>query len=392
MIKARKFATEIDKRCKICLEKRKIMAAQVMGDLPSYRYEPSPAFTAVCMDLFGPVTIRDDCVKKGPRIYKKVWGVVYTCAATRAVYLDVSIDYSTQAVLHTIRRLLAQKGDVRMIVSDPGSQLVGASKELLSWRKGWDMEMLTRFGARESLEWRTIMPDSQHQNGAAESMVKLVKGVKKSLMKTMGDTKLSLNELNTLLAECSNLVNERPIGIKPNNQTDSEYLSPNSLLLGRCSTRISSGPFQAEDMYDERPGAAKTRFLLVQRITDQFWKVWTKLYFPSLIIQQKWHTLKRNLSIGDICLLQDSNTMRGEWRLCKVTETYPDTHGVVRNVEVMVAPVHDGGKTYKYHKPNCLKRHVSNLIVIVPAEVKEDAVGSDDEPEPVENVVHSETQ
>ena len=106
-----------------------------------------------------------------------------------------------------------------MIVSDPGSQLVGASKELLSWRKGWDMEMLTRFGARESLEWRTIMPDSQHQNGAAESMVKLVKGVTKSLMKTMGDTKLSLNELNTLLAECSNLVNERPIGIKPNNQT-----------------------------------------------------------------------------------------------------------------------------------------------------------------------------
>ena len=58
----------------------------------------------------------------------------------------------------------------------------------------------------------------------------------------------------------------------------------------------------------------------------------------------------------------------------------------------MVAPVHDGGKTFKYHKPNCLKRHVSNLIVIVPAEVKEDAVGSDDEPEPVENVVHNEMQ
>ena len=62
------------------------------------------------------------------------------------------------------------------------------------------------------------MPDSQHQNGAAESLVKIVKGVKKSLMKTMGDTKLSLNEFNTLLAECSNLVNERPIGVKPNRQ------------------------------------------------------------------------------------------------------------------------------------------------------------------------------
>ena len=147
-------------------------------------------------------------------------------------------------MLHTIRRLLAQKGDVRMSVSDPGSQLVGASKELLSWRKGWDMEMLTRFGARESLEWRMIMPDSQHQNGAAESMVKLVKGVKKSFMKTMGDTKLSLNELNTLLAECSNLVNERPIGIKANYQTDSEYLSPNSFLLAGALPGSVPDPFK----------------------------------------------------------------------------------------------------------------------------------------------------
>ena len=80
------------------------------------------------------------------------------------------------------------------------SQQVGASKELLSWRKGWDMELLTRFGAAESVEWRMIMPDLQHQNGAAESLVKMMKGVKKSLMRAMGDTKLSLNELNTLLA------------------------------------------------------------------------------------------------------------------------------------------------------------------------------------------------
>ena len=252
------------------------------------------------------------------------------------------------------------------------------------------MELLKRFGAKNSIEWRTIMPDSQHQNGAAESLVKIVKGVKKALMKTMGDTKLSLNEFNTLLAECSNLVNERPIGVKPNSQTDSEYLSPNSLLLGRCSARISSGPFQSSDMYDERPGAAKTRFLLVQRIIDQFWNVWTKLYFPTLIVQQKWHTQKRNLSIGDICLLQDSNAMRGEWRMCKVTETYPDTHGVVRNVEVMVAPVQDGSLPYKYSKPNCLKRHVGKLIVIVPVEEKEGA--SEDDAGEVDDTVENETK
>ena len=369
--KVRKIATSVDKLCILCKMKRKRTAEQLMGDLPSVRYEISAAFSAVCMDLFGPLTIKDDCIKKGPRLYKKVWGVVYTCTATRAVYLDVSIDYGTEAVLHTIRRLKANRGDVKLIISDPGSQLSGAAKELKEWRKGWDMDFLIRHGAEVGIEWKFIMPASQHQNGAAESMVKNVKGVIKALTHTIGETILSLNELNTLLAECSNLVNERPIGVKPNADTDPEYLSPNSMLLGRCSERISSGPFQSKDLFDERPKAMTTRFLLVQRIVDQFWKNWTNLYFPTLLFQNKWHHQKRNLAVGDICMLQDSNLFRGEWRICTVTEVYPDTAGVVRNVKVRVAPRHDGKKSYKFKQAWELKRHVGKLIVIVPMENSE---------------------
>ena len=127
--------------------------------------------------------------------------------------------------------------------TDPGSQLMCAAKELSAWRKNWDLEELIRFGTDKGLTWNFIMADSQHQNGAAESLIKVVKGITKSLMRVVGDPKLSLNELNTLLAECANLANERPIGLKPNIHTDPEYLSPNSLQFGRSSSRISSGPF-----------------------------------------------------------------------------------------------------------------------------------------------------
>ena len=212
----------------------------------------------------------------------------------------------------TIRRLMARRGNVRKIISDPGSQLEGADNEMLRWRKGWDKEALIRYGAEHNLEWNFIMAASQHQNGGAESLIKLVKGVMKALVHTLSDTMLTLNELNTLLAECSNLVNERPIGQKPNSQTDPEFLSPNSLLLGRCLDRINSGPFQEKNLFDKRPKSAKTRFLLVQRITDGFWRNWQKLFFPTLLIQQKWHHQRRNLQVGDICLLQDSNHLRGK--------------------------------------------------------------------------------
>ena len=104
-----------------------------------------------------------------------------------------------------------------------------------------------------------VMPSSQHQNGAVEIMIKVVKGIMKSLMEAIGTTVLFLNEVFTLFKEVANRANERPIGLKPNKATDPEFLSPNSLLLGRCSDRINSGPFQSKKMFDDDPHSDKTR-------------------------------------------------------------------------------------------------------------------------------------
>ena len=76
--------------------------------------------------------------------------------------------------------------------------------------------------------------------------------------------------------------------------------------------------------------------------------------------------------VEDVCLLQDPNAVRGEWRLCIVTEVYPDSNGVVRNVEVKVATRFKGRGPYQSQVLYKLKRHVSNLIVIVPKEENED--------------------
>ena len=76
-------------------------------------------------------------------------------------------------------------------------------------------------------------------------------------------------------------MNERPIETKPIENTDPVYLSPNSLYLCCCSDRITSGPFQSRTLYEESNKGYRSQFLLVQSITDQFWKIWQKLYFPS---------------------------------------------------------------------------------------------------------------
>ena len=73
-----------------------------MGDLLSYRTEMCPAFSYVAMDLFGPWEVKYDIIQRGPKKFRKIWGVVYICMATRAVYIDVAVDYSTLSVLLTV--------------------------------------------------------------------------------------------------------------------------------------------------------------------------------------------------------------------------------------------------------------------------------------------------
>ena len=96
---------------------------------------------------------------------------------------------------------MARHGQIKLIISDPGSNLVGAAREMAEWRAGWDLDTLTRFGAERGLEFQTIMAASQHQNGMSEVLIKLSKSVMKTLLRSIGNQVLSLNELNTLLAE-----------------------------------------------------------------------------------------------------------------------------------------------------------------------------------------------
>ena len=112
----------------------------------------------------------------------------------------------------------------------------------------------------------------------------------------------------------------------------------------------------------------------MQSMTNQFWKTWQKLFFPTLLIRQKWHHERRNLEIGDVCMLQDSNNLRGEWRICKVVKIHPGEDNIVRNVEVEVAARYDGSLPNKHQNAYTVSRHVSKLIVI--ADVEEETQSS----------------
>lgn len=361
-----RIVKSIKHNCVICKKLDKKTAVQVMGRLPQERLKPAPAWNCTAIDLFGPFKIRDE-VKK--RTIGKAYGVIFNCLGTRAVHVDLAPDYSTEKFLMVLRRFVSLRGYPAKLLSDNGTQLTAANEELQKVYKAWDWDELAAFGATKGLQWEFIPADAPWQNGVSEA---LVKSVKKAIAAAIGESIMTFSELQTVCYEAANLVNERPIGRHPTSPEDGTYLCPNDLLLGRSTPRVPSGPFR-------ETSNPTHRYEFVQRVVDAFWRKWTRDFFPSLVVQQKWHTVQRNVMVGDVVLIQDSNQVRGSWKLGKVLEAYKGDDGRVRKVEVQYKNPKPGESVKEYQGRGyvTVQRAVHRLVVLVPADDKNEESNND---------------
>lgn len=246
-----------------------------------------------------------------------------------------------------------------MVHSDGGTQFVAANKELRQMVMGWNKSEILKLGASEGMRWSfNKSADAPWENGCSESLIKLVK---RGMILAIGDSILSFGELQTALFEIANLINERPIGIKPGNNPDlGSYLCPNDLLLGRASNKVPGG------MWKDTPYTRK-RLDFIERIVSSFWKRWQRDYFPMLIVRQKWHSERRNMQPGDIALVQDSNAVRGSWKMAEIIKAEPGRDGRVRDVTIRYKTQKTGDK-YDGQVDILVNRSVHRLVVILPVD------------------------
>ena len=120
------------------------------------------------------------------------------------------------------------------------------------------------------------------------------------------------------------------------------------MLLEIATSEVPQGPLK-----DTRNPRKQVEF--VQRIVDSFWKRWTRDVFPTLVPRKKWHVESRNVKVDDIVTVADMKPVRGKWAVGRVTEAYPGTDGLVRNITVKTA-------TGEYSRP------ATKIAVIHPAE------------------------
>ena len=119
--------------------------------------------------------------------------------------------------------------------------------------------------------------------------------------------------LSTLFCEVEAILNSQPI-TKTSSDSDGEpVLTPNHLLRMDSDQRLPPWDLRQGRLVTEEevaPGAVPHQV---------FWRRWSREYLVRLLERQKWHKKTRNIKVGDLVLVADSNLVRNRWPMGRVT-------------------------------------------------------------------------
>ena len=171
---------------------------------------PDSVFTRVGVDYAGPLLIKEGTKRKP--VYVKSYVSVFVCLSIKAIHLELVTNLTAEAFTAALRRFISRRGRPLVIWSDNGSNFVGAANdpkalfEFLSDPKV--QQSLSEFCGSENVQWKFIPERAPHFGGLWEAAVK---SMKKHLKKTIGDAKLTYEELVTVLAQIESCMNSRPL-------------------------------------------------------------------------------------------------------------------------------------------------------------------------------------
>ena len=93
------------------------------GNLPKERTEGSVPIKSIGVDFAGPIKYFSKNKSE-----MKAYILIFACSSTRAVYLNLLPDQTTEHLLRSLKRFVARRGRPEKIFSDNGRTYVSASK------------------------------------------------------------------------------------------------------------------------------------------------------------------------------------------------------------------------------------------------------------------------
>ncbi|XP_076651235.1 uncharacterized protein LOC143358169 [Halictus rubicundus] len=328
ILRARATVRAVLYRCVPCTRERAAIPHQLMGDLPASRVTKAErAFIHTGVDYAGPIQVRT--ARGRGHKSQKAYIAVFICLTTKAIHLEVVSDYTSAAFLAAYHRFVSRRGLPRSMSSDNGTTFHGANRELTTAYRAAtrDTDVHNKL-AIDGVTWHFLPPTAPHFGGLWEAAVK---SVKHHLKRCIGAHTLTFEELSTFLCRAEACLNSRPIAPTSECLDDYSVLTPGHFLIG--AALVASPEPSALHLAENR----LSRWQLIQRLTETFWRAWMTDYVQTLLQRPKWKTRQNLTKVGQIVLLRNTNTPPCTWALGRIVACHPGDDGLVRVVTVKTA-------------------------------------------------------
>ena len=290
---------------------------QATAPLPAFRVEEARPFCNTGIDFFGPL-ITTTC--------KKVYGCLFTCAACRAVHIEVVKDLKTTTFWRVLRRFFARRGVPARIYTDNATTFLRCEEDcrILAESLKGHFPMTGEL----NLIWEHSVPRAPWWGGFYERLV----GMTKNLLKKRLHTALvTLDELQTVLTEVEGVLNDRPLCYFPEQDGSYVPISPARLMTGHSINALPDWS-RLSRMSEVSSSFPSKRLKLLEVQLGTLWQAWHKQYL--LLLQSKGGDSGSSVEpcIDQVVLIMENNVPRGRWNMGRITELYKGRDGKVRSV------------------------------------------------------------
>ena len=327
IIGGRKLVNKIIQNCVQCKRLRGSTCEQVMADLPSCRLSDTAPFDHVGVDVAGPFYVHDGATTRRTKGTKKVFVLVINCLSSRAIHLEALGGMDTNSFINALRRFIAVRGTCSSILSDHGTNFIGAlsqSEDLTKVKSG--VEGL-------GIQWRLNPVGASHFGGAYERKIGSIRRVLEALLLPR-NASVNRDDFLTLLQEAACVVNSTPLFPGPDGPGEPLAVSPSCLLTLKTP---GASPLPEEFTEADQQAYGKRRWRRTQWLASCFWKQWQENYLQNLQRRQKWRKETPNMRVNDVVILRTKNTPRCHWPLAVVRHAVPGVDGKVRRVTVAIS-------------------------------------------------------
>jgi hypothetical protein len=135
--------------------------------LPVFRITKDHPFTYTGLDFSGPLYVK----QVNALAMEKVYMVIYTCAMSRAVHLDVVTDMTAEAFIRSFWRFTSRRGIPQEVKSDNEKTFKAASKQLEAL---FEIPEVKKYLSDQRIRWKFNLEKAPWWGGFFERLIKSV--------------------------------------------------------------------------------------------------------------------------------------------------------------------------------------------------------------------------